>query len=66
MQTQWQEGIHNEFAVRAIYPEALSGDGAIIGSNESRVYVIESNLPNAVIKGHLLLRSQRWCENCIV
>jgi len=39
--------------VRALYPEALRGEGAMVRSNLNRVYVIDSTLPRHARRGYL-------------
>lgn len=69
MHTQWPEGTDGKFTVRVIYPEALSGNGAMIRSNQGRVYVIDSNLPKRAVKGYLAVKKSNMVRRspyCLV
>lgn len=43
VETSW----NNEAYVRALCPAALVGSGAILKSNQGRVYVLDDNIPRA-------------------
>lgn len=52
-QKPWPIATESGIIVRALYPEALRGHGAMVQSNRNRVYVVDETLPRHARKGYL-------------
>lgn len=56
IQKPWPIATESAIIVRALYPEALWGHGALVRSNLNRVYVVDETLPRHSREGYLAVK----------